>query len=88
MASVAAQFGLRRQTLLRRLRREGADFAQVLTDLRRRVAEECPREGLSVSETAYRVGHSDPAPFSRAFKRWTGASPRSFVVTRRKHTGQ
>jgi len=73
---VAGQLGLSRQTLFRRLKAEGATFAMVLDDLRRRMALHYLRgRKVSVTETAYLVGFSDPAAFSRAFKRWTGRRP-------------
>lgn len=77
MEGVAAKLGLSRQTLFRRLKAEGVTFETVLDDLRRRMAlDYLSARKVSVNETAYLVGFSDPAAFSRAFKRWTGASPR------------
>ena len=73
---VARALGLSRQTLYRRLKAEGFTFEEILDALRRRLALRMLREDrLSVKETAYRLGFSDPAAFSRAFKRWTGSSP-------------
>lgn len=73
---VARAFGCSRQTLYRRLKEEGATFAVLVDGVRRRLALRLLRdEGVSVKEVAYRLGFSDPAAFSRAFKRWTGASP-------------
>lgn len=86
---VARALGMSRQTLYRRLKAEGATFEQVLDDLRRRLALRLVRdEGLSVKETAWRLGFSDPAAFSRAFKRWTGMGPRQARQTssRRKQS--
>lgn len=74
---LAADLGVSRQTVFRRLKAEGTSFEQVLDDLRCRLARHYLKgRKVSVAETAYLVGFSDPAAFSRAFKRWTGTSPR------------
>jgi AraC-like DNA-binding protein len=75
IARVASDLGYSRQTLYRRLKAEGVTYEQLLDGLRRRLALRLIGEGLPVKETAYRLGFSDPAAFSRAFKRWTGSSP-------------
>lgn len=73
---VAADMGLSRQTLYRRLREEGVTFEDLLDDLRHRLALRYLRaDHLSVKAASYRLGFSDPAAFSRAFKRWTGNNP-------------
>ena len=78
---VAADLGLSRQTLYRRLKDEGATFEQLLDRLRHKLALRYLREErLSVKATSYQLGFSDPAAFSRAFKRWTGSPPRAMLV--------
>jgi AraC-like DNA-binding protein len=78
MAAIADRMGMSRQTLFRKLKAEGATFERVLDELRRKLAlHYLAGRRVSVNETAYLVGFSDPAAFSRAFKRWTGASPRA-----------
>lgn len=76
--AIAAAMGLSRQTLYRRLKTEGVTFAGVLDDLRHRLARHYLVGGkVSVNEAAFLVGFSEPAAFSRAFKRWTGESPKA-----------
>jgi AraC-like DNA-binding protein len=36
--------------------------------------------GASVKEAAYELGFSDPAYFSRLFKRYTGMNPSEYVA--------
>lgn len=72
---LARDLGYSRQTLYRRLKAEGITYERLLDGLRHRLALRFMREGLTVKDSAYRLGFSDPAAFSRAFKRWTGSSP-------------
>lgn len=79
MDAIATTIGVSRQTLYRDLKAENVTFEQVLDELRNKLALEYLRaKKVSVNETAYLVGFSDPASFSRAFKRWTGKSPRDY----------
>jgi AraC-like DNA-binding protein len=78
MESAARKLGVSRSTLFRRLKAEGTSFEQVLDGLRYRLAlEYIGKRKLRVGEAGYLLGFSDPAAFSRAFKRWTGKSPRA-----------
>lgn len=73
---VARQLGMSRQTLYRRLRDEGVTFEELLAAKRRQLAIRYLRlNRLTVKAVAFKLGFSDPAAFSRAFKRWTGVSP-------------
>jgi AraC-like DNA-binding protein len=77
MDGIADRLGVSRQTLFRQLKAEGTTFEKVLDALRHQLALEYLRaKKTSVNETAYLVGFSEPASFSRAFKRWTGVAPR------------
>ncbi len=78
MDRVAAKLGLGRRTLQRKLSAEGTSFEKVLDALRHRLAlDYLSGRKVSVNETAYLVGFSEPAAFSRAVKRWTGQNPRA-----------
>ena len=77
MEMIARKLALSRQTLYRKLKAEGVTFEKVLDELRHKMAlHYLSGKKVSVNETAYLVGFSEPAAFSRAFKRWTGSSPR------------
>jgi AraC-like DNA-binding protein len=70
-----------RRTLMRKLKDEGSTYQQIKDLLRRdRAIYFLTTQSLSVSEIAEKIGYSDPAVFARAFKSWTGLSPREYRV--------
>jgi AraC-like DNA-binding protein len=76
---VAKRLATSPRTLKRRLAEEGTTFSGVLDELRRGRALELVREPeLSLEEIAERLGYSDVANFSRAFRRWTSVAPGAY----------
>jgi AraC-like DNA-binding protein len=76
---VARALGTSVRTLQRRLSSAGLSYHGLLDGLRRETAKRSIAESsLSIGEIAYLVGYSEPAPFHRAFKRWTGLTPRAY----------
>lgn len=76
---VAHHVNLTRRTMMRRLKNEGSSLQQIKDLVRRdRAIYLLTRHSLAVGEIAERVGFSDPAVFARAFKSWTGLSPREY----------
>jgi AraC-like DNA-binding protein len=78
-AEIARQMRLSPRTLQRRLAAEGTGFKELLEGVRQDLARQWVRAGsFPLAEIAYRLGYSDAAAFSRAFKRWTGRSPGAY----------
>jgi transcriptional regulator GlxA family with amidase domain len=76
----AQHFSISQRTLNRRfLSASSISPTQYLQQIRLASAKDLLRSSnLSISETAYKTGWSDPARFSAVFKRQTGFSPRAY----------
>ncbi len=76
---IAEHFHLTTQTLHRRLKKEGTSYQRIKDSIRRDVAvTKLVQERLPVYKVAEIVGFSEPRSFTRAFKQWTGLSPREY----------
>lgn len=78
-AEVGKRLGMSERTLQRRLRSEGITFAEILDGLRRELSVRYLSEpGVAVYEVAFLLGYSEPSAFHRAFRRWTGQTPKEY----------
>lgn len=70
------------RTLQRRLADYQLDYSQLVEDVRRPLAENyVAQSDQSFTDIALSLGYSEASAFSRAFRRWTGRSPREFRQT-------
>jgi AraC-like DNA-binding protein len=75
MATIAREMCVSERTLHRRLAGEGTSFRALLDEVRAALAGELLKAGLTVEETAQRLGYSETAAFTRAHIRWNGQPP-------------
>lgn len=76
---VADELRLTPRTLQRKLQELGTSHNELLDDMRRQLAMRYLREReMAICEVAYLLGFSESSSFHRAFKRWTGATPKEF----------
>ncbi len=77
IAEVASTLAMSARHLQRGLAAEGTTFQELLDDARRELAvRHLSEPNATVAQVAWLVGFSEPSAFHRAFRRWTGHSPR------------
>jgi AraC-like DNA-binding protein len=77
--AIARALAQSERTLQRRLADEGVSFAGLLDEVRADLGRMYLADRqLAIFEVAFLLGYSEPSPFNRAFRRWTGQSPSEF----------
>ncbi len=79
LETTARQLNMSRNSLYRKLKKEGLSFKALVESVRQEEAKRYLLETeLPLTEIAFYLGFSELSAFSRAFKRWTSMSPQAF----------
>lgn len=82
MEEVARALNLPSYTLRRRLKRDGVDYSDIRKQVRRDMAVRLlTTSDASVEEIASQTGFSEASAFIRAFRSWTGMTPRAYRMS-------
>ncbi|MGF2688149.1 AraC family transcriptional regulator [Marinobacter sp. DUT-3] len=80
MEEVAEKLNVTPRTLQRRLQAEGVVFRELVESIRQQHARRLLAiRQKSIGQVSDLLGYSDVTNFSRAFRRWTGCSPRDYM---------
>ncbi len=81
IAAIARALAISTRHLQRGLAHEGTTYQVLLDEARRELAvRHLAAPDATVAKVAWLVGFSEPSAFHRAFRRWTGHSPRTVPV--------
>lgn len=81
---VAEQLHCSERTLQRQLKVYQLNFQNLVDDYRFDKSQQLLRQGRSFSEVAERLHYADQSAFSRAFKRWSGLTPKQYLYAQIK----
>jgi AraC-like DNA-binding protein len=83
LEDISRKLGISTRTFQRKLREEGTCYQDLLDDTRLNLSRRYLQEPeLAICEVAYILGFSEPSAFYRAFRRWTGITPKEFRQSR------
>jgi AraC-like DNA-binding protein len=75
--AIADELNMSSKTLERRLAERSQSFSALLDETRCKAAKHYLEEtNLRIAQVAYMAGYTEPAALVRAFRRWTGATPK------------
>lgn len=79
LEKLAQTLALSPRQLQRELKAENTSYQMLLDDTRRELAlRHLKNPDISIHDVAFLLGFSEPSAFHRAFKRWTGQTPRRY----------
>ena len=77
MEACAKELNMSSRNLRRKLKEEGSSYKDILDEFRFALSQKYLRNTrMTLEEIADRLGYSDAANFSHAYKRWSGEAPR------------
>jgi AraC-like DNA-binding protein len=81
MEIICRKLGTSTRTFQRKLKEEGTSFQKLLEETQREMSEfYLQKPNIAICEVAYLMGFSQSSAFHRAFRRWTGLTPKEFRV--------
>ncbi|MDX2212645.1 MAG: AraC family transcriptional regulator [Oculatellaceae cyanobacterium bins.114] len=85
--AIARELTMSVRNLQRGLQAEGTSYQRLLEETRKELAiQYLKKPDVVIHDVAFLLGFSEPSAFHRAFKRWTGETPRKYRIKRRSQS--
>ncbi|PIG92584.1 AraC family transcriptional regulator [Gloeocapsopsis sp. IPPAS B-1203] len=81
LEAIARSLAMSVRNLQRELHSEGTSYQQLLDETRKELAMRyLKKQDVMIHDIVFLLGFSEPSAFHRAFKRWTGKTPREYKL--------